>query len=183
MFSLIISIIAVALGAVLLLTSAFYGGDSLQDGNIKAKVSQYKNEAHQISSALTLYKVEKGGFVTEDGSEFSWDDLVTEGYLKRLPQSVSQNGEVLFSWGVRDNMIYLPNVDDEVCLEANRSDGYQTNFENPPTSATIFGPNGETSPAGFTLAQESDDADAYIPVCDDALSDRVPCCYDDTPTS
>ncbi len=190
MFSLIISIIAIALGAVLLIVSVNYSGDSMNEGTVKAKVSQYKNEAHQISSTLTMYKVEKGGFAPCDDTDgsgtidandsFSWDCLVQEGYLKTLPQTtLDSNGDALFSWGIRDNVIFLPNISDDVCVTANRVDGYQTEFASAPTSTTVFGPNGEQSPAGFQNIED----DSYIPVCASGLSDRVPCCYDATPVS
>tara|TARA_B100001245_G_scaffold236697_1_gene230158 strand:- start:8477 stop:8896 length:420 start_codon:yes stop_codon:yes gene_type:complete len=61
MFSLIISIIAIALAAVLLLTSAFYGGDALTQGTAKAQASAAVNEAQQISAAYELYKAENFG--------------------------------------------------------------------------------------------------------------------------
>lgn len=187
MFSLVISIIAIALGAVLLIVSTSYSGDSMNEGTTKAKVSQYKNEAHQISSTLTMYKVENGGFVPcsdTDGNgsvgpedSFSWDCLVSQGYMKKLPQSVEQDGDVLFSWGIRDNVIFLPNISDDVCVTANEVDGYQVNFASAPSSTTVFGPNGEQSPAGF----QNVEGQSYIPICDDGLSDRVPCCFDNTP--
>lgn len=188
MFSLVISIIAIAIAAVLIFTTANYGGDSMNDGTVKAQVSQYKNEAHQISSTLTMYKVEKGGFVpcdingdgnVDSSDSFGWDCLVQEGYLKKLPQStLNETGEVMFSWGIRDNVIFLPNVSDDVCITANRVDGYQTEFSTPPTNTTVFGPNGETSGAGFHMVEEG----TYLPNCGNVgdLSDRVPCCYDGT---
>jgi hypothetical protein len=190
MFSLVISIIVIALGAVLIVVSSNYSGDSMNEGTVKAKVSQYKNEAHQISSTLTMYKVEKGGFKPcsdTDGSgtidsndEFAWECLVNGGYLKTLPQTTFTNsGEAQFSWGIRDNVIFLPNISDDVCVTANRVDGYQTEFSTEPTATTVFGPNGEQSPAGFQLVED----DSYIPVCADGLSDRVPCCFDSTPAS
>jgi hypothetical protein len=179
MFSLVISIIAIALGAVLLFSTAYYGGDSLNEGTVKAKVSQFKNEAHQISSALTLYKVENGGFNTDDGSEFSWQTLVDKEYLKQLPQSgLSEDGSTtLFSWGIRDNVIFLPNVSDEVCVTANRVDGYETQFGSDPSGESVV-IDSETFIGNWEEVSEG----TYIPVCADTLSDRVPCCFDDTPS-
>lgn len=179
MFSLVISIIAIALAAILLLTSAYYGGESLTQGTAKAKVAQYKNEAHQISSVLTLFKAEKGGFITADGQPFSWQTLVDENYLKELPQTLfTEQGDKVFSWGIRDNVIYLPNVSDDVCIQANSGDGYGMNTGTAPTAATPFGPNNDLfSPAGWQASTDNN----YIPVCDDGLSDDVPCCFDNTP--
>jgi hypothetical protein len=172
-FSLVISIIAIALGAVLLLASAFYGSDSFNEGTVKAKVSQYKNEAHQISSALTLYKVEKGGF----GDDFSWQTLIDEEYLKQLPQSVlSEDGtETLFSWGIRDNVIYLPSVSDEVCVASNDVDGYPTEFESDPSGSSVV-----IDDDSYVGSWHEIEEGVYVPVCADELSDKVPCCYSDS---
>lgn len=186
MFSLVISIIAIAIGAILLIVTVSYSGDSMNQGTVKAQVSQYKNEAHQISSTLTLYRVENGGFAPcsdtngdgaiDSNDSFTWDCLVAGGYLRHLPQSLTQDGVTLFSWGVRDNLIFLPNISDNVCVAANEVDGYTAKFSSEPTASTVFGPNGEQSPLGFHMVSQ----DTYIPVCSDSLSDRVPCCYDGT---
>lgn len=80
MFSLIISIIAIALAAVLLLTSAFYGGDALTQGTSKAEAAALANEAQQISAGYQLFKVETRGDVPADVAE-----LVDAGYLRQAP--------------------------------------------------------------------------------------------------
>lgn len=80
MFSLIISIIAIALAAVLLLTSAFYGGDALSEGTAKAQAASLANEAQQVTAGYDLHKVENNGAAPADVAE-----LVTDEYLKQAP--------------------------------------------------------------------------------------------------
>jgi hypothetical protein len=87
MFSLIISIIAIALAAVLLLTSAFYGGDALTQGTSKAEAAALANEAQQISAAYDLFRVEHSGVAPTniDGTDGDGVSLVGEEYLKAAP--------------------------------------------------------------------------------------------------
>jgi len=104
MFSLIISIIAIALAAVLLLTSAFYGGDALTEGTAKAQAASLANEAQQITAGFDLHKVENNGAEPADVAE-----LVTDEYLKQAPAT----GWVLDL--TTDIMSTPATVSDDVC--------------------------------------------------------------------
>lgn len=61
MFSLIVSIISIALVAVLAAASIYYGGDAFTKGSAKALASTVVTQAQQISSANTLFKNDNGG--------------------------------------------------------------------------------------------------------------------------
>lgn len=88
MFSLIISIIAIALVVVLAGASLYYGGDAFTQGSSKAQAATYVNQAQQIAAAFTLAQVE-GGTVTDVAS------LVTLGYMASAPTSPSGDAWVL----------------------------------------------------------------------------------------
>ncbi|EGR4214505.1 hypothetical protein F7O40_02705 [Vibrio cholerae] len=80
MFSLIISIIAIALVAALALASIYYGGSAFQEGSADAEASTVVNQGQQIQGAVTLADVDE-----------KWDDkktidsLVTDKFLKEVP--------------------------------------------------------------------------------------------------
>jgi hypothetical protein len=61
MFSLIITIISIALVAALALATIYYGGDAFTKGGDAAKASQLINEGQQLQGANTLRKVDTGG--------------------------------------------------------------------------------------------------------------------------
>jgi hypothetical protein len=168
-FSLIISIIAIALVIVLAGAALYYGGDSFNGGTIKAEVAKYKNEAAQLAGALVAYQVDQRGFTDhpDDGNgSFGWEDLVAGEYLTTLPSSFEEDGDgsaASMKWGVKDNLIILPGVSDQVCLEANRIGGYPTDQSGVSSidgTAVELGGTGE-----------------YVPSCTDTLSNEIPCCY------
>ncbi len=178
MFSLIVSIIALVLVIVLAGAALYYGGDGFNEGTIKAEVARYKNEAQQIAGALVAYQVDNKGFVKKDTNEdgvvngddddFGWDYLTRYGYLSALPSSVEESdGSTTFTWGVKDNLIILPGVSDDVCLEANRMDGYGT---------TLTDVQAMEGYVGHQQLKATDDS--YVPQCDSGLDGKIPCCYD-----
>ena len=61
MFSLIISIIAIALVIVLAGASLYYGGDAFNKGTAKGEAAKLVNEAQQLQAAYTMYKVDNAG--------------------------------------------------------------------------------------------------------------------------
>lgn len=177
MFSLIITIIAVVLVIVLAGAALYYGGDAFNDGTTRAEVARYKNEASQIAGALVAYQVEMKGFVdhpndTSGNNEFGWEDLVVGGYLKQLPSSYDDDssGELQMPWGVRDQLIILPGVPDDVCLEANRLEGVPTDEAGLSTWPTVLG---ASSAVG----------DGFVPTCTESLDPSIPCCFDPIPST
>ncbi len=171
MFSLIISVIAIALVIVLAGAALYYGGDGFNKGTVKGEVAKYKTEAAQIAGALVAYQVDQRGFSEHPNNqnpdgEFGWDDLVDGGYLTVIPSSFQNEstGEETIRWGVKDNLIILPGVADNVCLEANRVEGFPTDQA------------GVTSIDG--TAHEIGETGEYVPLCSETLSSDVPCCYE-----
>lgn len=78
MFSLIITIIAVALVVVILAATMYHGGDSLTQGQKQAQVAKALNELEQIQGALVAYNMK------ERKEAASLQDLVP-GYLSSVP--------------------------------------------------------------------------------------------------
>lgn len=81
MFSLIITIISIALVAGLTLATAYYGGSAFQQGSARANASTLVAQAQQITGANTLRANDNGGvFAT------SVSDLVSGNYLSAIPR-------------------------------------------------------------------------------------------------
>lgn len=79
MFSLIITIISIALVAALAVASVYYGGAAFSQGSAKASASTLVNAAQQIAGANTLYANDNGGtFATDIGA-------LTPTYLSAVP--------------------------------------------------------------------------------------------------
>lgn len=86
MFSLIITIISIALVAALAVASVYYGGNAFQQGTAKAQASTLVAQAQQIAAANTLYANDHAG-VRADDSVDAVAVLVSEGYLAAAPQA------------------------------------------------------------------------------------------------
>lgn len=81
MFSLIITIISIALVAALAVATIYYGGDAFNQGTTKAKASTIVNQAQQVAGANTLYKSNTGSFAADVSA------LVSKAYLGSAPVS------------------------------------------------------------------------------------------------
>lgn len=101
MFSLIISIIAIALVVALAGASLYYGGDAFSQGSARAQASTFVNQGQQVAAAHTLYKNDEGGSAlvvdADQGiASVSLAALVTGGYLASVPSAPSDE------WNVTD---------------------------------------------------------------------------------
>jgi type II secretory pathway pseudopilin PulG len=79
MFSLIITIISIALVAALALATLYYGGSSWTRGNAAASAATLTNQGQQIRGAMELYYSKNSAYPA------SLDELVTGEYLKTVP--------------------------------------------------------------------------------------------------
>jgi type II secretory pathway pseudopilin PulG len=161
MFSLIISIIAIALVAALAGAAVYYGGSAFTGQQPKAEASRVINESSQISAAILAYSVKTGETLTfnsavcgpesEDNSSCLQPLIDTE-YLKQIPKS---SGDAT-SWGMDDNegatgkacpseepcdgkpdTLFKSVSSEESCVQANIQNGskfdYQTEIDNDTT--------------------------------------------------
>ena len=137
MFSLIVSIISIALVAVLAAASIYYGGDAFTKGSAKALASTVVTQAQQISSAHTLYKNDEGGSAALNVSA-----LVTGKYLASVPAApanVAKDTNVAPEvvtpalWVLNANTVTLEVDNSEVCAlineQANGTSAFSTNAQ------------------------------------------------------
>lgn len=87
MFSLIITIISIALVAALALATLYFGGDAFERGSSEAQASKLVLQSQQISGALSLYEIDHGSLPnTSDLSFLTQVSPVTgKVYLKQIP--------------------------------------------------------------------------------------------------
>lgn len=137
MFSLIITIISIALIAALAAATIYYGGDAFSKGTLKADASTLINQGQQVAGAMTLYSVDK----SQDAADVT--ALVTDGYLQANPGSwdVLEGTSGLVSIAYNNS----PDLTEDVCNEV-RSRNNET--------AIVFGTDAPSS------ASADDAADA-----------------------
>ena len=80
MFSLIITIISIALVAALAVATLYYGGSQFSQGSAKAQADQLISQAQQIAGANTLYSNDHGG-----SFDTTVSDLQSNNYLNSTP--------------------------------------------------------------------------------------------------
>jgi hypothetical protein len=135
MFSLIITIISIALVAALALATLYYGGSAFNKGNAGAVAARLINEGQQVNGAVALYQADVGaGSTTVVATTLA--DLVTAGYLSSVPADFAPT-TTLASHAV------TAVVTADVCAEITKRAG----------SATVFGCSTDTStPAVSTFS-------------------------------
>lgn len=114
MFSLIITIVSIALIVAITGATMYYGGDSLTQGRDKANASAIVAAGQQIAGAINMYDAMEDtpltGEVDEEGLKTA---LVDEGYLKAIPQVNGATGQWAVDTGT--NQITLTDVSTNVC--------------------------------------------------------------------
>lgn len=113
MFNLIITIISIALVAVLAIATIYYGGSAFTQGSAKAKASTLVAHAQQITAANTLYANDHGGGFAADT-----DALQTSSYLTAVPKSADAAAYTLASNKVTTT---LGATGKTICEEVNKT--------------------------------------------------------------
>lgn len=115
MFSLIITIISIALVAALALATLYFGGDAFNQGSAKAAAATVVNQAQQINGANTLHFLDEQAYAADVAT------LVTGEYLASAPNpgSISADNYVLAT----DGSITLTGVSPAVCDQVNEQAG------------------------------------------------------------
>lgn len=106
MSSLITTMIAIALAAILAIAGLFYGGDRLLGSRDDASAAEILNGASQITAAVDLYRTRNSGNLPVDVKE-----LVTEGYLAGLPDG---------DWAFVDGGVERSDLTDTQCAAVNK---------------------------------------------------------------
>lgn len=111
MISLIITIIAIVLVALIAFAVIWYGGSSFVSANAEAVVSTLVNQGAQIKAATLLYETDNAG-----NTPSSIAELVSKGYLLTVPSNwnVTQGGT---------QIAYVPVNSSEVCTKFNAKFG------------------------------------------------------------
>lgn len=183
MFSLIISIIAIALVAVLAIATLWYGTSAYIDQRVEAGAAQIINESEQIEGAILAYNVENGhppticDEVNDSNCTESLQELIDAGYLKSAP-SDSDHGS---SWGVAvidsgsGTEALVKTVGLLECEVANISMGF--------VGVTAYNGTSPTTPlVKADVSAESDQDELkytdgnMIPQCNASLPNSVVCC-------
>jgi hypothetical protein len=89
MFSLLITIIAIALVAALALATLYYGGSVFNQGAERAQAAKISVQAQQILGAMALYRAETGAYPN------TLNDLVSTNYLKSIPVAQAETNVAL----------------------------------------------------------------------------------------
>lgn len=112
MFSLIITIISIALVAALAVATLYYGGDAFNKNGVRAQAVKVVNAGQQINGAVEMYKAQKGEVPK------TLDDLVDTKLLKGIPEG---------NWTMANDYIVATGVSEMQCREANRQLGRVSN--------------------------------------------------------
>lgn len=118
MFSLIITIVSIALVAALALATLYYGGKAFEQSTAEAQASKIVNQGQQLLGAAELYYAEKGQWPD------TLDDLVSSNYLKKVPVAQAAVTQALAenAWRMpvaREPLFLLNTPDAEPCRGVN----------------------------------------------------------------
>jgi hypothetical protein len=108
MFSLILTVIGIALVAVLAIATIYYGGDIFKSNGTRAAAVKVINNGQQINGAIETFKAQKGEVPA------NLEALVTSKYLSAIPEG---------TWTMTNDYIVASGVTEGQCLEANRQLG------------------------------------------------------------
>lgn len=117
MFSLIITIISIALVAALAVATIYYGGSAFTQGTAKANASALVSAGQQVTGALTLYANDNGG------ARATMDNLIDSSnaggaYLSAAP--AVKGGTIVIST-TGDQTVSVDGVEKAVCDAINIS--------------------------------------------------------------
>lgn len=111
MFSLVITVISIALVAVLAAAAVYYGGSALTLAGTEAEAARVINDGQQLSGAISLYKAAEGTEVSD------LSVLVNKDYLKSLPGG---------AWQVVEGGVARTDLTENQCIAANKKLGIST---------------------------------------------------------
>lgn len=171
MSNLVSLIVAIAIGAILMVATFLWMGEAYTEQNIKAKAVAALNEIDQINSALMAYvsfnqSVKIGFSDPNDDGDFSDSEifraLEEEDYLKNTQSMVDTGGYYLDKTSMAFSKIIQ---DEEICLQVNH-----VRNQHPKEGLTV----GDTVRGyGSVIA---DDLVGSLPKCGSGLGNKSVCC-------
>lgn len=146
MFSLIITVISIALVAVLAVASIYYGGSAMSQGTAKANASTLVNHGQQLNGANAMFKNDNGG--SDAGGITA---LVTAQYLSAAPVPPafvveSDSAGVADTWTINGSVFEVNIVSAETCAQVQKQAVADTSIPSAYPSAQTFGCYGAASP-------------------------------------
>jgi type II secretory pathway pseudopilin PulG len=137
MFSLIITIISIALVAALAVATLYYGGQQFSQGTAKANADQLISAAQQIAGANTLYANANSGLFDANGVT-GVTDLVNNQFLSAAPSIPSTVSGSTFdlAGGANTNQITLSVTNANVCTAVAKQSGSVVSTATAPNSAS-----------------------------------------------
>lgn len=115
MFSLIITLVVIALVILLALATVYYGGSAMREGRAQAEASTVLAEGQQISAAMTLYRQSRGSYPSGSSDDYA-AALIADGYLRALPSGVG-------TWSFINDHATVVGLTDDACLALNVKNG------------------------------------------------------------
>jgi type II secretory pathway pseudopilin PulG len=136
MFSLIITIISIALVAALAVATLYYGGQQFSQGTAKANADQLISAAQQIAGANTLYANANSGLF--DANAAGVNDLVSNQFLSAAPSIPSTVSSSTFdlAGGANTNQITLSVTNANVCTAVAKQSGSVASTASAPNTAS-----------------------------------------------
>lgn len=134
MFSLIITIISIALVAALALATIYYGGSAFNKGSAEARASQLINEGQQLNGAVALAKADFAS--GERGTQIATVGGLDPAYLAQIPTGWDETVDVTAASGVLTHT--SANVTAEVCASVNRKSGLDAATVLTAPSANVY---------------------------------------------
>ena len=122
MFSLIITIISIALVAALALATIYYGGSAFNKGSADAKASQFINEGQQLTGAITMNKADATADTTGSVVAATTVSGLAPKYLSQIPQGWDGTAAI-GAGGDATSFVSHASVRDDVCASINSKAG------------------------------------------------------------
>jgi alpha-tubulin suppressor-like RCC1 family protein len=121
MFSLIITVVSIALVAALALATLYYGGTAYTLGQANAQAAKLLNQGQQLLAASELFKVQNGRYPGDV------PELVNTGYLRSNPVAHGDLGAMSEAWAsttwtmplAREPVFTIPTPVSEACRSVN----------------------------------------------------------------
>jgi len=106
MFSLIITVISIALVSVLALAAIYYVGNNIDEAKARIDATEYINIGETIKGAIGMFRVTNG-----DAMPSTIQDLVDDGLLGSLPEG---------SWALSGSNVTQTDISEEACAKVNK---------------------------------------------------------------
>jgi type II secretory pathway pseudopilin PulG len=135
MFSLIITIISIALVAALAVATLYYGGQQFSQGTAKANADQLISAAQQIAGANTLFANANSGQFDTNAAGVT--DLVNNQFLSAVPSIPTTVSGSTFdlAGGANTNQITLAVTNTSVCTAVAKQSGSVLSTASAPNPA------------------------------------------------